>query len=129
MISNRTKSRAAALVQELGCQLVEWQNRGAVFADVLINCTSVGMHPNLDETPYTENWLREGMVVFDTIYNPERTLLIKLARERGCRTVTGVEMFVRQAARQYQWFTGHAAPVETMREVLRKAISVVRSPE
>jgi 3-dehydroquinate dehydratase/shikimate dehydrogenase len=127
MISNRTKARAAELVDQLGCLLIEWQNRGAVFADVLINCTSVGMHPNLDETPFAENWLREGMVVFDTIYNPERTLLIKQARERGCKTITGIDMFVRQAARQFELFTGKRAPVETMREVLRKAISVART--
>lgn len=127
MVANRTKARAAELAKELGCLLIQWENRGAVFADVLVNCTSVGMHPNLDETPFAENWLREGMVVFDTIYNPERTLLIKQARERGCKTVTGVEMFVRQAARQFELFTGRSAPVEVMRDVLRRAISAVRS--
>ncbi|HEY2253704.1 MAG TPA: shikimate dehydrogenase [Planctomycetaceae bacterium] len=127
MISNRTKARAADLVEQLGCLLVEWQNRGAVFADVLINCTSVGMHPKLDETPFAENWLREGMVVFDTIYNPERTLLIKQARERGAKTITGVDMFVGQAARQFELFTGRKAPVDVMREALRKAISAART--
>jgi 3-dehydroquinate dehydratase/shikimate dehydrogenase len=126
MIANRTKARAEELAAQFGCLLIEWQNRGAVFADVLINCTSVGMHPNLDETPFAENWLREGMVVFDTIYNPERTLLIKQARERECRTITGVDMFVRQAARQFELFTGRAAPVDVMRDVIRRAISAVR---
>jgi 3-dehydroquinate dehydratase/shikimate dehydrogenase len=126
-ISNRTKARGTELAESLGCQFIDWPNRGSVYADVLINCTSVGLHPNVDETPYSENWLREGMVVFDTIYNPERTLLIKQARERDCKTITGVEMFVSQAARQFELFTGQAAPVETMREVLRKAISAVRT--
>ncbi|MBS0263991.1 MAG: shikimate dehydrogenase [Planctomycetes bacterium] len=130
MISNRTKARAVELARQLGCQQIDWQNRGTtVFADVLINCTSVGMHPKVDETPYAENWLREGMVVFDTIYNPERTLLIKQARERECRTITGVEMFVRQAARQFELFTGASAPVDTMSDVLRRAISPARSAE
>ncbi|MBI3861043.1 MAG: type I 3-dehydroquinate dehydratase, partial [Planctomycetia bacterium] len=63
MISNRTKDRAAELAEQLGCLLIEWQNRGSVFADVLVNCTSVGMHHKLDETPFADNWLREGMVV------------------------------------------------------------------
>jgi len=126
MIANRTKARAAELVEQLGCLLVEWQNRGSVFADVLINCTSVGMHPKLDETPFAENWLREGMLVFDTIYNPERTLLIKQARERECKTITGVDMFVRQAARQFELFTGRNAPIDVMRDVLRRAISAAR---
>jgi 3-dehydroquinate dehydratase/shikimate dehydrogenase len=127
MIANRTKARAAELVEQLGCLLVEWQNRGSVFADVLINCTSVGMHPNLDHTPFAENWLREGMVVFDTIYNPERTLLVKQARDRGAKTITGVDMFVGQAARQFELFTGRTAPVEVMREALRRAISAART--
>jgi 3-dehydroquinate dehydratase/shikimate dehydrogenase len=127
MVTNRTKARAAELVEQLGCLLVEWQNRGSVFADVLINCTSVGMHPNLDSTPFAENWLREGMVVFDTIYNPERTLLIKQARERGAKTITGIDMFVGQAARQFELFTGKNAPVDVMYEALRRAISAART--
>ena len=55
------------------------------------------------------------MIVFDTVYNPENTLLIKFAREQSCQVVTGVEMFVRQAAMQFQLFTGREAPVELMR--------------
>lgn len=127
LIANRTKARAEELAKRLNCLLVQWENRGAVFADVLVNCTSVGMHPKVDESPFMENWLREGMVVFDTIYNPERTLLIKQARDRGCQTVTGVEMFVRQAARQFELFTGKLAPLEVMRQTLRRAISAART--
>ena len=66
------------------------------------------------------------MIVFDTIYNPERTLLIKEARDRGCRTVTGVEMFIRQAGRQFELFTGKPAPLDVMRATLRRAISAAR---
>jgi 3-dehydroquinate dehydratase/shikimate dehydrogenase len=81
------------------------------------------MHPNVDETPYESHWLRENMLVFDTIYNPENTLLIKNARERGCRTVSGVEMFVRQAANQFEIFTRRPAPLDEMRSALRYGIS------
>jgi 3-dehydroquinate dehydratase/shikimate dehydrogenase len=126
-IANRTKARAAQLADCLGCVLAQWENRGAVYADILINCTSVGMHPDVDKSPFAENWLREGMVVFDTVYTPERTLLIAQARERRCRTVTGVEMFIRQAARQFELFTGRAAPIETMRAALKRAISPART--
>jgi len=66
------------------------------------------------------------MVVFDTVYNPERTLLIKQARERDCRTITGVEMFVRQAGRQFELFTGRPAPLDVMRDVVRRAISAAK---
>jgi len=125
-ITNRTRVKAQELARQLGCLQVGWENRGATGCDILVNCTSVGMHPKLDETPFAAHWLTEGVTVFDTVYTPERTLLIAQARERGCRTVTGVEMFVRQAARQYRLFTGTEPPVEVMRQALRKAISSVR---
>ena len=126
-ITNRTKSRGQELATHLGCQFVAWENRGAAYVDVLVNCTPIGMYPNMNDTPFQDNWLREGTVVFDTIYNPEQTLLIKQAKERGCHCVSGLEMFVAQAAAQYHCFTRQAAPIEVMREALRRGISAVRS--
>ena len=73
---------------------------------MVVNCTSVGMHPNVDETPLHPSFLKPGLIVFDTVYTPEQTLLIKEARDRGCHTITGVELFIRQAALQFQHFTG-----------------------
>lgn len=124
-ITNRTKERGESLAKQLGCQFVQWENRGSEYADVLINCTPIGMHPDVDATPFKDNWLREGMLVFDTIYTPENTLLMKQARERGCKTISGLEMFVRQAGVQYECFTDKAAPLDIMRKILRKAISPV----
>jgi 3-dehydroquinate dehydratase/shikimate dehydrogenase len=60
--------------------------------------------------------------VFDTVYNPEQTLLLKEARAAGCTVVTGLEMFVRQAGLQFKLFTGQDPPLETMRESIRRAI-------
>ena len=128
-ITNRTKSRGQELANHLGCQFVAWENRGIAHIDVLVNCTPIGMYPNMDDSPFHDNWLREGTVVFDTIYNPEQTLLIKQARERGCHVVSGLEMFVAQAAAQYHHFTRQAAPVEVMREALRRGISALRTSE
>ncbi|MCA9115198.1 MAG: shikimate dehydrogenase [Planctomycetaceae bacterium] len=125
-IASRTHSHAVKLSEELGCQQIQWENRGTVFSEILINCTPVGMHPEVDETPFAENWLREGMVVFDTVYNPENTLLLKQARERSCVTVSGIEMFVRQAALQFERFTGQEPPEELMRDTVRRGISAVR---
>lgn len=127
IITNRTASRAESLAKELGCRFTKWENRGAEFADILVNCTPLGMYPNtINESAFEANWMREGMLVFDTVYNPENTLLLKEARERGCRTVSGIEMFVRQAAAQFERFTGESSPLESMREALRKGISAVR---
>ncbi|MCA9081730.1 MAG: shikimate dehydrogenase [Planctomycetaceae bacterium] len=125
-VTNRTKARGKTLADELGCQFVTWENRGASACDVLVNCTPVGMSPNVDDTPYAQHWMHDGLVVFDTVYNPENTLLLKEAREHGCSVVSGLEMFVRQAAAQFKRFTGREAPLDVMRETLRRRISPVR---
>ncbi len=127
VVTSRKSDRARALAEQLGCRFCTWENRGSEGIDILVNCTPVGMSPNVDASPFQENWLQEQMLIFDTIYNPEQTLLIRHARERGCRTVTGVEMFVRQAAAQFHLFTQQPPPVELMRDTLRRAISAAKT--
>jgi 3-dehydroquinate dehydratase/shikimate dehydrogenase len=124
-VTNRNKNRGRALAEQLNCQFINWENRGSLFADVLVNCTPVGMFPEMDVTPYPEHWLREGMLVFDTIYNPENTLLIKQAKARGCATASGVEMFLRQAGAQFECFVQRPAPMDVMHAELRQAMSPV----
>lgn len=126
VITNRTKARAKELAAEMGCLTVPWENRGAEKLDVLINCTSVGMQPNVNESPYEQHWLHESMVVFDTVYTPENTLLMKHAQERGCVTASGIQMFVRQAAKQFSLFSGTDAPLDYMTETLRRYLSAAR---
>jgi 3-dehydroquinate dehydratase/shikimate dehydrogenase len=124
-IANRTYERAVRLAEEVGCRAVDWAARHNVVCDTLINCTSVGMHPNVDESPIHPSFLKPGLVVMDIVYTPETTLLVKEARSRGCRVLTGVDMFVRQAALQFELFTGAQAPLELMRRVLKRALSPV----
>ena len=126
-ITNRHDDRATRLAEEVGCRAVTWAARSSTMTDVIINCTPVGMHPNVDDTPMPPGaFSRSGMVVFDTIYHPENTMMLKLARERGCKTVTGVDMFLRQAALQFKLYTGQDAPIEVMREALRRKLSPLR---
>jgi 3-dehydroquinate dehydratase/shikimate dehydrogenase len=84
------------------------------------------MHPNVDESPFNKSHLKPQMVVFDTVYNPESTLLLKEARSHGCRIVSGVEMFIKQASLQYMLFTGQEAPEAIMRETLKRTIGPVK---
>ena len=126
VLANRTRERGQSLAAELGCQFINWENRGSEHAEVVINCTSVGMHPKVDETPYEEHWLRDNAIAFDTVYNPENTLFLKNAQARGCDTVSGLDMFVRQAAQQFKIFTGLEPPIEYMRETLRRGLSAAR---
>ncbi|HEX5273619.1 MAG TPA: shikimate dehydrogenase [Gemmataceae bacterium] len=130
-ITNRTPERSQKLAEEIGCRAIDWAARHSVLCDVLINCTSVGMHPNVDETPVHHSFLKPGLVVMDVVYTPETTLLIREARGRGCHVVTGVDMFVRQAAAQFKLFTGQEPSLEYMRTVLRRALSPVslKAPE
>src|SRR5262249_16717556 len=111
------------------CRFVEWTARYQSQYDLLINCTSVGMHPNVDETPYSRKSLRSHMVVFDTVYTPETTLLVKEARACGCHVITGVERFVRQAAQQFHYFTVCDVPVDLLRKTLKRALSPVTIKE
>ncbi len=127
VLCSRTSSRTKTLAEELNCRHVTWENRGSEYADILINCTPVGMSPQMDESPFHDHWLREGMIVFDTIYNPENTLLMKHAKSRGCITISGIEMFVRQAAAQFERFTGKPAPLDELREMLRRGISAAKT--
>ena len=131
IITNRTSDRGHKLAEEVGCRAVEWSARHNVLCDLLVNCTSVGMHPNLDEMPIHHSYLKAGLMVFDTVYTPETTMLIREARARGCHVLTGVDMFVRQAAAQFKLFTGREPSLEYMRTVLRRALSPVslKGPE
>jgi 3-dehydroquinate dehydratase/shikimate dehydrogenase len=122
---NRTPEKAHRLAEEVGCRTLEWGGRHSVICDTLVNCTSVGMHPNVDETPIHHGFLKPGLVVFDTVYTPEQTLLVKEARARGCHVITGVDMFVRQAALQFRLFTGQEPPMEMMRKLVHRALSPV----
>ncbi|HEY7428375.1 MAG TPA: saccharopine dehydrogenase NADP-binding domain-containing protein, partial [Gemmataceae bacterium] len=124
-VANRTSERAMTLAEEVGGRYIEWQGRHSVLCDVVINCTSVGMHPDMDDSPLHHSFLKPGLVVFDTVYTPESTLLVKEARSRGCHVITGVELFVRQAAQQFKLFTRREAPVEMMRRVVKRALSPV----
>jgi len=71
-------------------------------------------------------WFAKKTVVFDTVYNPEQTLFIKHARAADCITVTGVDMFVRQAEKQFKLFTGKDPDVDLIRDVIKKSISAAK---
>jgi 3-dehydroquinate dehydratase/shikimate dehydrogenase len=122
IISSRTLARAEQLSERLKCRAVDWNARHNMAADIVVNCTPVGMHPNVDATPFEKHHIKPSMIVFDTVYNPETTLLIKDARLQGALTVTGVDMFVRQAALQFKLFTSQDAPTDLMRETLKRQI-------
>ncbi|MBT0663030.1 shikimate dehydrogenase [Geobacter pelophilus] len=92
-------------------------------ADVIINCTPIGMHPHEGVSLVPVELYRAGQVVFDVVYTPLETKLLADARSRGLVTVSGVEMFINQAVMQFERFTGAEAPVEVMRRVVMEKLN------
>lgn len=130
-ITNRTYERAQRLAEEVGCRALEWAARHSVVCEMLINCTSVGMTPNMDESPIHPSFLKPGFIVMDCVYTPENTILIKEARSRNCHVITGLDLFVRQAALQFDLFSGKKAPFDLMYKTAKRALSpvVIREDE
>lgn len=93
-------------------------------ADVIINCTPIGMHPREGVSLVPVELFRSGQVVFDVVYTPLETKLLADARSRGLSTISGVEMFINQAALQFEYFTGVEAPVDVMRKVVLEKLKL-----
>lgn len=122
-IYNRTIARAEALAHEFGCKADSLDAVRGTDAEILINCTSIGMHPNTRGCPVPEGVLRGDMIVFDTVYNPLETELLKKAQAAGAKIVNGAEMFIRQAMAQYRIFIGQEPDETMMRQIVLKELS------
>lgn len=92
-------------------------------AQVLIHCTPMGMSPNINGTSVPAPLLHAGLTVMDIVYNPRETRLLREAKAAGCRTIPGLEMFLHQAAAQFELWTNQAAPTDVMRAVLESRFS------
>lgn len=91
-------------------------------ADVMINCTPIGMHPREDASVVPAELLQPGQSVFDIVYNPLETKLLREAKSVGCKVISGVEMFINQAVLQFELFTGQSAPEDVMRRVVMERL-------
>ena len=122
VIFNRSRKRAEVLAGELGCAHHRLSSFKKMDGDILVNATSVGMHPHDTETPVPKEVLREGMVVMVIVYKPFRTRLLREAEERGCMAITGLEMLARQGAVQLEIWTGVKQEMGQIREDLRSVL-------
>jgi len=116
-IVNRTHETAVALAREAKAKALKHEQLAKARFDVLINSTPCGMAGSKQALPIKENELNAGLV-FDMVYNPLETPLIKLAASRGIPVITGLEMFVQQGARQFEIWTGKPAPEAEMLRVV-----------
>lgn len=118
IVTNRTATAGQQLAREIACELVKWSSRTGVEFDVLVNATPVGMAPHTDESPFPKKFLK-GKIVFDVVYNPPMTRLLKEARSVGARIVPGTVMYLNQAALQCEMYTGRKPDMNIMRKLLQ----------
>ncbi len=122
-IYNRTAERAGELAGAFGCRIGRWDERVRLDCDLVVNCTSVGMHPQTEASPLPPEAFEHRPAVFDTVYNPMQTKLLRDASEAGCGTIDGVTMFVQQAAAQYRIWTDQDANPTLMEQVVRAKLT------
>lgn len=96
--------------------------KAIVEADILVNTTNVGMSPDTDKTLVDPDLLRQGLVVYDVIYNPIKTRLLKEAEKAGAKIISGLDMLVYQGVIAFEKWTGQKAPVEVMKEAALKSL-------
>lgn len=128
-MANRTLERAEELVASieadslrLRASSIEQLEEQCGNADIVINTTSVGMFPNVDQSPIPGEWLKPGAVASDLIYNPLKTKFLRQAEARGCIAHGGLGMFIYQGAYAFEYWTGQNAPVKAMREEVLAAL-------
>jgi shikimate dehydrogenase len=122
-ITNRSRERGEALALSIGCPFIPLDKVEEKDAGLLIQTTPVGMYPHIEQHPVPEHLLGVGKVVMDIIYNPLETRLLKIAKARGCKTISGLSMFVYQGAEQFRLWTGINPPVSAMSRAVKKALS------
>lgn len=131
IVINRTEGRAIELAQDISAAALPGKVEGRGLsglktllqdADVLINTTTLGMHPNADTAIATAEELHSGLTVFDIVYNPLETRLLKEAKTSGAKPVSGVSMLVYQGAEAFRLWTGIEPPVELMKKTVLEAL-------
>lgn len=121
-LCSRTESRGRGLADELGCPWISLAESDRLSGDILINATSVGMVPHIENTPVPEQLVSRFQVVMDIVYAPMKTRLLQEAEKEGCAIINGLEMLLYQGVAQFELWTGQTAPVAIMREALAEAL-------
>jgi shikimate dehydrogenase len=124
IILNRTEAKARQLANRVGADDYGDLDKISLMAeaDIFINATTAGTSPQTGETIVPQKFLHPHLTVFDIVYNPKETRLLREAREKGSNIVYGYKMLLYQAAQQFELFTGHPAPIEVMESALVKAL-------
>jgi 3-dehydroquinate dehydratase/shikimate dehydrogenase len=120
-IHARDNAKAKLVAMQTASEVGSWPPQPGSW-DLLVNCTPIGMYPRVDATPIDREQLT-GRYVYDVVYNPTQTRLMREAAEMGCQTIGGLDMLVAQAQEQFHWWTGLRAPAGLMREAALKRLA------
>lgn len=127
IISNRDKNKALDLSKKLEADIVSWEDRNNIDFDILINATKVGMTPYEDSCPMDESFFSKdlsGITVFDAVYSPIDTKLLRMSEKRGAKIATGLDMYIGQAMAQFELWTGIKPLQEKMEEYSLNALNL-----
>jgi shikimate dehydrogenase len=122
VIVNRSPEKGKALATELGAEFIPLSRFESPPGSIIVNTTTVGMHPNTDQTPVDKNAYSADTVVMDIVYNPLKTRFLQEAEKKGCTIVDGAAMFIYQGALQFERWTGKKPPLETMKKTVYDAL-------
>ena len=117
----RDRERAERVAAIAAGAVGEWPPAPGSW-DVLVNCTPIGMHPHVAQTPLPADRLQGGLV-YDLVYNPDVTRLLREASAAGCQTIGGLDMLIAQAMEQFRWWTGLTPPAAVMQAAATKRLS------
>jgi len=126
-ITGRNPDRVRAFARTLGAENLTMEQARAKHFDVVVNATSVGMWPNVKDCIFPDKI--PGDIVFDLVYNPLETELIRRARAQNLQVITGVKMFIEQAIRQFEIWTGESAPRAAMEAAALDALTIKYSEQ
>lgn len=123
-ILNRTIANAKELAQKINSDYGSLLDIKKIQdAEIVINATTTGMSPKIDETIVTEDYLNKNQIIFDIVYNPKETMLLKLAKKKGCKVIYGYKMLLYQAISQFELFTKKSAPIAIMEKELLSCLN------
>lgn len=124
-ICNRTAHRAASLAVQFDVDCVDWDARGIVEADLVINTTPMGMAgDHVDKTPFAEEMFTGKGTAYDLVYNPLETVFLRTAKAAGWETIDGLHMFAAQGAEQFRLWTGENIPHDHIRNLVTDMLNL-----
>lgn len=122
-VSDRNMQKAKALARKCRAKSLAMDAiKNPDDFDIIINATPAGMAPNVNQTPVNSKLLRKGLVVFDIVYDPLETRLLREAKKAGCKTINGLEMLLEQGYAAFELITGRKAPRKAMRNAVMEAM-------